>query len=82
MEAALGGRLKSSRVRDNYFRSNTAMMLVVVDMSSERFTLYQRSIDDVGSYTLEDIKKNGSKANGVDIESVLKAYNLGNAPTL
>ena len=82
MEKALGGKLKSSRVRDNYFRSNTAMMLVVVDMASERFTLYQRSIDDFGRYTLEDIKKNGNNSNGTDIEAVLKAYNLGNAPTL
>lgn len=82
MELALRGKLKSSKTRDAYFQANSAMMLVVVDTTLERFTLYQRGIDDYSEYTLEDIKANGSKPNGVDIESVLKAYKLGDSPTL
>ena len=82
MEVALKGKLKSSRVRDKFWASNALAMLVVVDIAMERFTLYQRGIDDAGQYTLDDIKSNDKNGNGVDIDSVLKAYKLGEAPTL
>lgn len=82
MELELKGSLHNVKTRNEYFASNALMMLVVVDTTLERFTMYQRGIADAGEYTLDDIKANSKKANGVDIESVLKAYNLGQAPTL
>ena len=82
MEFAMKGKFKSSHVRNEYFKSNVSMMLVVVDTTMERFTIYQRGIDQAGTYTLDDIKNNGKKAGVPDIESIMKAYKMGEAPTL
>ena len=82
MEMALKGKFRSARTRDEYFKSNTSMMLIVVDTVMERFTIYQRGIADAGTYTLDDIK-NSTKRTGVqDIESIMKAYKLGESPSL
>lgn len=82
LELVLKGKLKSHRVRSEFFKSNVLMMLVVVDTVMERFTIYQRGIKDYGEYTLDDIKNNDRNTSGVDIEAVMKAYSLGNAATL
>ena len=82
MEFQIKGKFSSPRIREQYFKSNMLMTLVVVDPALERFTLHQRGIADSGIYTFQDIKGNDSRANGVDIDSVLKAYKLGEAPTL
>jgi hypothetical protein len=82
MEFALKGKLKNHHTRDEYFKSTTAMMLVVVDTTMERFSIYQRGIADVGMYTLDDIKMSTKKGGVPDIESIMKAYKLGEAPTL
>lgn len=82
MEMALKGKFKNPHTREEYFKTNTAMMLVVVDTTMERFTIYQRGIADVGMYTLDDIKVNSKRGNTPDIESIMKAYKLGEAPTL
>ena len=82
VELIIKGNLKNFHVREKFFGSNVAMMLVVVDLRMERFIMYLRGIEDYSEYTLDDIKSNGSKPNGVDLNSVIKAYNLGNAPSL
>jgi len=79
LELAIKGSLKNAHVRQQYFESNSTMMLVVVDVRMERFTIYQRGIADYKEHTLEDIKGNNSKTNGTDLEAILKAYQLGNA---
>lgn len=82
LEFVIKGKLSSPTVRDRYFNGNSTMMLVVVDPTYERFTMYLRGIADPCEYTLDDIKSNGTKANGVDINDVLKFYKMGSAPTL
>jgi len=82
VEITMRGSFKSHTVREKYFDSNSTMMLVVVDTKMERFTIYQRGISDYSEYTLDDIKHNDKKPNGVDIDSVLKAYQLGNAANI
>lgn len=83
MEVAMGGKkLRSPRVRQEYFKGNVLMALVVVDPVMERFTIYQRGIADAADYTFADIKNNNKKAGGVDLESVLKAYRLGDTAPL
>lgn len=82
LEMALKGRLKSSRIRNNFFKSNVLMMLVVVDTVMEKFTMYQRGIDEAADYTLDDIKANNKRTNGTDIEAVMKAYTMGSSAPL
>lgn len=82
VELVLRGSFKSHTVRERYFDSNSTMMLVVLDTKMERFTIYQRGISEYAEYTLDDIKSNNKKPNGVDIDSVLKAYQLGNVANI
>jgi hypothetical protein len=82
MEFALKGKFASAHTREQWFQSTVAMMLVVVDTVMERFTIYQRGIDQPGTYTLDDIKRNNKATNGSDIETIMKAYKLGQAPSL
>jgi len=82
LEISLRGKLSKSTVREKFFRDNTMSMLVVVDVEMERFTIYQRGISDYGMYTLDDVKDNAKRANGSDINEIIKAYNSGAAATL
>jgi hypothetical protein len=79
LELTIRGSLKNPHVRHEFFSSNSTMMLVVVDTRMERFTFYQRGIADYRELTLADIKGNAKKPNGVDVNEILKAYQLGNA---
>lgn len=82
LENKMGGNLNNKHIRDEYFSGNNTCMLIVVDTRREVFTLYQKGIADYKIYGFSTISKNKSKANGVDINSVLDAYKLGNAATL
>jgi hypothetical protein len=82
LEYALKGKLKSAKVRQRYFENTYSMMLVVVDTRAERLTIHQRGIADSGLYTFDDIKNASKKTNAIDIDSILKAYKLGESPTL
>lgn len=82
LEVAMRGKLSRFRDREAYFEDTNSMMLVVVDPQLETLTLYQRGISDIGDYSFKDIEKNGTNPNGVDINSVLKAYRAGQSPGL
>ena len=82
LELALKGRLSSAKVREKYFKDTYSMMLVVVDARMERLTIYQRGIEDFGRYTFSDIEDHGKKSGSVDVGNILKAYKLGEAPSL
>lgn len=82
IEPSLGGRLTDYGVRTKYFKNNATMMLIVVDTRMERFTIYQRGINDYSELTFDDIAANSKKSNSTDIGSIVSAYKLGNAATL
>lgn len=82
MRLSLKGDLNNYHIRENYFKGSALATIVVVDHRTETFTIYYRGIDDYGIYTLSDIKKNSKQGNGVDIKSVIKAYQLGDSPQL
>lgn len=82
LELALKGRLKSPRARDKYFKTTNSMLLMVMDPRKERIKIYQRGIAEVGDYTFSDIEKVNSRSDALDINSLLKAYKLGESPTL
>jgi hypothetical protein len=82
LELAIKGRLSNFRDREKYFRATNSMMLVVADTRRERLQIYQRGISEHGTYTFTDIEDAGSKSNSMDISSILKAYKLGESPSL
>lgn len=82
LEIALKGKLKNSRVRMGYFKTTNSMLLAVVDARKERIKIYQRGISEVGMYTFTDIQKASKNSGAMDINSILKAYKLGDSPSL
>jgi hypothetical protein len=82
LELAIKGKLVRAGDRDAYFKATNSMMLVVVDTMAERLSIYQRGISEYGMYTFTDIKDHSKKSGAVDIGSILKAYKLGEAPSL
>lgn len=82
LEVALKGKLKNRKVINAYFNGTNSMLLVVVDVRKERLKIYQRGISEVGTYTFSDIVSASTKTNGMDITSILKAYKLGDSPSL
>lgn len=74
VEAAMRGRMSSYRDRQRFFDSTLSATLYVVDPDRERVYLYEDGIPDRAEFTFSDIRDNGQKSNGVDINAVMRAY--------
>lgn len=81
LEQKLGGKLSNPNIRNKAFKETYAMLLVVVDREYERVKIYHRGIAAATEVSIRDIKSS-NKQKGPDIMDVLKAYNMGNAPSL
>lgn len=75
------GKIEQQSVRQKIFDSTYLMMLVVVDERWERLSVYHRGIDQPTEVSFREIK-NSEKGKGPDITEILKAYQLGNTPTI
>ena len=80
VEQRLGGRLSNPRIREAAFENTYAMFIVVIDRDRERVTFYSRGIPTATDCSIKDIR-NGNKSKGPDISDVLKAFQVGNAPS-
>ena len=80
-EAACGGRLKDFRVRQRVFEETYLMLMVVIDPEWEQATIYHRGIALPTTVSVKAMKQNNKKG-GVDVGEILKAYQLGNNPSL
>jgi hypothetical protein len=56
------------------------MILCVIDREWERVTFYVRNITAGSEYSVKELKA-ASAGKGPDILDILKAYNLGTAPS-
>ncbi len=81
LERNVGGRLKDFRTREKIFKETYAMLLVVVDPDWEQVTIYHRSIEQPTQLSAGDLKSS-NRSKGPDVGEILKAYQLGNSPTL
>lgn len=81
VEDKMGGKLSTYSVRQKIFDSTYIMILVVIDRHSERITFYHRGISAFTTVGLRDIKISNGKS-GPDIGDILKAYTLGNSPSM
>lgn len=81
IEYRLGGKLSSIKTREKIFEKTYAMIICVIDKQWERITFYHRGIDSATSVGLRDIKI-GNRGNGPDVSDILRAYQLGNSPSL
>lgn len=81
IEDKMGGKLSNVNIRQKIFDSTYIMILVVIDRQSERITFYHRGIAAATNVGLRDIKIS-NRGSGPDISDVLKAYTLGNSPSM
>lgn len=80
-EGLLNGPFSKTKIRQKFFESSYAMLLVVADLVYERFTFYQRGVEGYGVYTLDDLDV-GSNKNVNDIESMMKAWQTASSLNL
>lgn len=81
LEREVGGRLKDARTRKRVFESTYVMLMVVVDPKWEQVTIYHRGIDTPTELSVREMKS-ANKGSGPDVTEILKAYQLGQAPTI
>lgn len=81
LQSKIGGTLDNFRIRDRIFKSTYLMLMVVVDTRHEQITIYHRGIHLPTHLSVKEVKNVGKGGSGPDVAEILKAYQLGNAPT-
>lgn len=77
IQRRIGGKLTNVTTRDIVFNNTSAMMLVVIDESWERVSIYIRDIDGFSQNSFDSFKGQADKESS-NISDVLKAFTLGN----
>jgi hypothetical protein len=80
LEAVIGGKLESVDIRNKIFEASYLMIVVVIDPDFDHVTIYHRGIDLATELSVRDLKS-AAKGSGPDVAEILKAYQLGNAPS-
>ena len=81
LEREVGGRLKDFRTREKIFKNTYAMLMAVVDPSWDHVTFYHRSIELATDMSVKELQVS-NKNKGPDVGEILKAYQLGNSPSI
>lgn len=81
LERIVGGRIKDFRTREKIFRETYCMILAVVDPEWEHITFYHRSIALPSEMSIKELSVS-NKGKGPDVAEILKAYQLGNSPSI
>ncbi len=81
LEASVGGRLADPKVRKKIFENTYIMLMVVVDTEWEQVKIYTRGIAIPTELSVKDLKT-ANKGSGPDVAEILKAYQLGNSPSI
>lgn len=81
LELKINGHFKDFKTRERIFDETSLMIAVVIHKSWERITIYHRGIAEVTQLGVRDMKT-ASKGSGPNVSEILKAYSLGQAPTL
>ena len=81
LEMSIGGRLSDVHTRKKVFDNTYVMIMVVVDTEYEQVTIYHRGIALPTKLSVKELKT-ANKGTGPDVAEILKAYQLGNNPTI
>lgn len=80
LESKIAGRLRDFKTRQKVFDSSSLMLICVIDQKWDKITIYHRGLQNYTQVTSRDLKAGGSK--GPDVSDILKAYMVGQSPTL
>lgn len=79
VQKQIGGKLTNQKTREIVFNNTSAMMIVVVDNSWRRCSMYIRDIDTFSQNSFESFKNMSSKDND-SITEMFKMLSLGQSP--
>jgi hypothetical protein len=79
-EIEIGSPIDNASTRMHVFKATMSMLMFIVDTEYEMVTVYHRGFDVPTTLHLRELK-GASKGGGPDIAEVLKAYQLGKAPS-
>ena len=79
-EALIGGELANYATREAVFETTKAMIMFIIDRDNETVKIYHSGIETANHLTLRELKV-ANKNSGPDVAEILKAYQLGNAPS-
>lgn len=79
-ERNVSGRLSDFRTRQRVFEHSYAMLIAVIDPEWNDVTIYHRGIEMPTELNEKDLKTAGG-SKGPDVAEILKAYQLGSAPS-
>lgn len=80
VELEISAKFSNFAVREKLFKDTSLMIVAVLDPQWDRVTFYHRSLPEVTSLPFKALKQS-TKGDGPDIAEILKAYQLGNAPS-
>lgn len=80
VQKLIGGKLTNEKTRQIVFDNTSAMMIVVVDRSWQRVSIYVRDIDGFSQNSFDAFKGMASKSND-NLGDLLKAFNMNTAPS-
>lgn len=81
LEMRTNYQLKNFQQRQKIFQETALMIMVVIDKEWDRVTFYHRGIALPTQLGVRDLKA-ANKGTGPDVSDILRAYQLGNAPSL
>jgi len=80
LELKMGGKLSNYKIREKLFDNTYAMIIAVVDREWDRVTFYTRNIAAGTDVSIKEIKS-ANRGKGPDIMDIMKAFNMGSAPS-
>lgn len=81
IQKQIGGKLTNLNTRNIIFNNSSAMMIVVVNKDWERVDIYVKDIDGFSQNSFDAFKSMTDKSNGIQIQDLLKSFQMGNAPS-
>lgn len=80
IERATGYKLSNFQQREKIFGKCFAMMIAVVEPKWKDVTIYHHSINRPTTVSFKDMKSIGKGGSGDEVNQVLEAYRIGDAP--
>ncbi len=81
LEMQINGKLADFKTREKVFKTTYIMIMVIIDKQFDRVTYYHRGINMPTEVSVRDIKA-ANKGAGPDVSDILRAYQVGNSPSL
>lgn len=78
LEMRVGTKLDNFRAREKIFNNSYVMVLVVMDSAWNRVTYYHNGIKTPTTLSFNELKA-ANRGTGIDVEQILRAYQLGNS---